>query len=70
MISFGIIIRCLLSIGIISKNYQLAYNPIAATFLYAVFYPFISSAILRATKTPLAEAWERECVMPEPSPMI
>ena len=27
-----------------------------ATFLYTVFYPFISSAILRATKTPLADA--------------
>ena len=27
------------------------------------------SAILRATATPLAEAWDREWVMPLPSPM-
>ena len=29
----------------------------------------ICSAILRATATPLAEAWDREWVMPLPSPM-
>lgn len=30
----------------------------------------IDSAICRATYTPLAEAWERECVTPLPSPMM
>ena len=33
-------------------------------------YPSRLSAILRATYTPLADAWERECVTPLPSPMI
>lgn len=36
----------------------------------AGYYTFSSfSRIRRATKTPLAEAWDREWVTPEPSPM-
>ncbi len=31
---------------------------------------YIFSIISLATCTPLAEAWDRECVMPLPSPMI
>ena len=31
---------------------------------------YSSFKISRATKTPLAEAWDSECVMPLPSPMI
>ncbi len=38
------------------------------TFLSSVSYIF--AAICLATYTPLAEAWDRECVMPLPSPII
>ena len=31
--------------------------------------PVYSSAIFLATYTPLAEAWDRECVTPLPSPI-
>ena len=34
------------------------------------FPPHHAPAMLRATWTPLAEAWDREWVMPEPSPMM
>ena len=38
------------------------------TFLSLVSYIF--AAICLATYTPLAEAWDSECVMPLPSPII
>ena len=38
------------------------------TFLSLASYIF--AAICLATYTPLAEAWDRECVMPLPSPII
>lgn len=36
----------------------------------AAFKNFVYSTISLATRTPLAEAWEREWVIPLPSPII
>ena len=54
------------------KNFRFPHVPFRSsedhTFLSLVSYIF--AAICLATYTPLAEAWDSECVMPLPSPII
>ena len=59
--------RCTIfhAISYMVKKRKLRQTPELPSLSFSQF-----SAIARATCTPLADAWDRECVMPLPSPMM